>query len=189
MRKWLKSSVWVHGEYGIKEAEAAKFIRQGRPILLVYDSDFRGLLQDKTPARVADRVAGQPFVWLAPVTKRQFHKAAMIAGALDREHTVLGRVEQSYLRHVLFGAADEAACSLCGRRLPVGLLVAAHLKARSATGCSSQPPAPTARDSRRRVVPTCGSTVDFPPPPATDTCFRVRESADLLLAAPSLTNR
>jgi len=63
MRKWLKSSVWVHGEYGIKEAEAAKFIRQGRPILLVYDSDFRGLLQDKTPARVADRVAGQPFVW------------------------------------------------------------------------------------------------------------------------------
>jgi len=43
----------------------------------------------------------------------------------------LGRVEQSYLRHSLFGEVEHAVCSLCGRHLPIGLLVAAHAKPRS----------------------------------------------------------
>jgi hypothetical protein len=69
--------------------------------------------------------------WLAPVTKRQFERAAAREGALDREHSVLGRTEQSYLRHLLFGKGKQGKCSLCNRSLPVGLLVAAHLKQRS----------------------------------------------------------
>jgi hypothetical protein len=52
-------------------------------------------------------------------------------GPLDREHSVLGRVEQSYLRHILFDGKEHADCSLCGRSLPVGLLIAAHVKPRS----------------------------------------------------------
>jgi hypothetical protein len=73
-------------------------------------------------------VAGDPVRWLSPTTKRQFEQAAFKEGTLDREHSVLGRVEQSYLRHGLFGDAEDATCSLCGRRWPVGLLVAAHIK-------------------------------------------------------------
>jgi hypothetical protein len=41
------------------------------------------------------------------------------------------RVEQSYLRQILFRGEDIAMCSLCGRQLPIGLLVAAHIKPRS----------------------------------------------------------
>ena len=70
-------------------------------------------------------------VWLTPPTKRQFKQAALKGGPLDREHSVLGRVEQSYLRHVLFNGAEHAACSMCGRRLPLGLRIAAHIKPRS----------------------------------------------------------
>jgi len=125
------SSVWAFGEYGTKEREAAKFIRKGASISLIHDFEFRKVLENGRPARVADRIAGEPVLWLAPVTKRQFYRAAIKEGPLDREHTILGRLEQSYLRHALFGEAELAICSLCGRRLPVGLLIAAHLKPRS----------------------------------------------------------
>jgi hypothetical protein len=125
------SSVWAFGDYGTKELKAAQLIRQGASISLVLDSEFRKLVDEGRPARVGDRIAGEPVEWLAPPTLRQFERAASIKGPLDREHTVLGRVEQGYLRHVLFQKADRAACSLCGRLLPVGLLIAAHIKPRS----------------------------------------------------------
>ena len=83
------------------------------------------------PARAADRIGGDPVRWLASATKRQFERAALKEGPLDREHSILGRVEQSYLRHILFRDVEQARCSLCGRRLPVGLLIAAHVKPRS----------------------------------------------------------
>jgi hypothetical protein len=125
------SSVWKHGDYGTKELDAARLIRKGASISLVYDSEFRKLLERGKPARVADRIAGEPVLWLVPATERQFHQAANKRGPLDQEHTVLGRLEQSYLRHALFGETEHATCSLCGRRLPVTLLIAAHLKPRS----------------------------------------------------------
>jgi len=129
-----ESSNWKYGDHGIKERDVARWIRHGAPISIVHDIEFRKLLEKGSPARVADRIAGEPVQWLARATKRQFERAANKEGPLDREHTVLGRVEQSYLRHALFGEKELATCSLCGRRLPVGLLVAAHLKPR--TECS-----------------------------------------------------
>ena|GEM_PF-1416623 len=114
-----------------KEQKAAQLVRQGAAISLVHDSEFRKLLEDRRPARIADRIAGDPVEWFALPTKKQFIQAAKIKGPLDREHSVLGRVEQSYLRHILFDGDEHATCSLCGRRLPVGLLIAAHVKPRS----------------------------------------------------------
>jgi hypothetical protein len=125
------SSRWAFGEYGTKERDAARLIRKGAPISLVHDSEFRKLVEQGRRARVADRVGGEPVLWIVPATKRQFERVARIEGSLDREHTVNGRLEQSYLRSKLFGGAEEATCSLCGRCVPVGLLVAAHLKPRS----------------------------------------------------------
>jgi hypothetical protein len=125
------SSVWAFGDYGTKELDAARLIRKGASISLVHDFEFRRLLEKGRGARVADRVAGEPVQWVVPATKRQFEQVARAPGELDREHTVRGRLEQSYLRYALFGNAENATCALCGCRLPVSLLVAAHLKPRS----------------------------------------------------------
>jgi hypothetical protein len=125
------SSVWAFGDYGTKELKAAQLIRKGASISLILDSEFRKLMEKGTPARTVGRIAGEPVEWLTTPTKRQFLRTASIKGPLDREHTALGRVEQSYLRHILFKEIDRAKCSLCGRLLPVGLLIAAHIKPRS----------------------------------------------------------
>jgi hypothetical protein len=106
-------------------------VRRGNSVAVVHDFEFRRLLEKRHPARVCDRIAGQPVQWLAGATTRQFEKAAAVGGPLDREHSAIGRVEQSFLRHQLFGEVEEAGCSLCGRRLPISLLVAAHIKPRS----------------------------------------------------------
>ena len=124
------SGVWAYGVYGRKEKRVADLIREGRPISIVHDSEFRKLL-DGGRARVCDRIAGEPVQWLSQVTKRQFQRVARLEGPLDREHSALGRVEQSFLRRVLFGSVKESICSLCGRLLPTTLLVAAHIKPRS----------------------------------------------------------
>jgi hypothetical protein len=125
------SSVWAYGDHGTKEKAVAQLIRRGASISVIPDTEFRELLEQGRRARLSDRVAGEPILWVAPATKRQFKEVARIEGPLDREHTHRGRVEQSYLRSLLFGTAEEAPCSLCGRELPVSLLVAAHVKPRS----------------------------------------------------------
>ncbi len=125
------SSVWAYGDHGTKERRAAQLIREGRRVVVVNGSEFRKLVELGRPAKVLDRVAGQPTEWLTTPPKRQFGKAAAIDGPLDQEHSVKGRVEQSFLRRRLFSDAEEADCSLCGRRLPLGFLVAGHIKARS----------------------------------------------------------
>jgi hypothetical protein len=124
-------TVWKYGDYGTKERRAAILVRRGHSIALVHDFEFRELVEGRRPARVSDRIAGQPVQWLAGATRRQFQRAATIAGPLDREHSAIGRVEQGFLRHQLFGDVEEGSCSLCGRRLPTSLLVAAHIKPRS----------------------------------------------------------
>jgi len=125
------SSAWAFGDYGTKERDAARIIRDGGSIALVQDTEFRKLIERGKKARVSDTIAGQPVRWLSAATKRQFKHAAAIDGPLDREHSVLGRVEQSYLRRRLFGSREIIACALCGRRVSVVLLVAAHIKPRS----------------------------------------------------------
>jgi hypothetical protein len=49
----------------------------------------------------------------------------------DRVVQALARTEQAYWRQMLFGGAREGRCAICGRDLPVQLLVAARIKQRS----------------------------------------------------------
>src|ERR1051326_8177650 len=126
------SPVWAKGDHGRKEQRAAKLMRRGQRILIVDDAEFRKLMEGRGWARVSDRVAGQPIEWIQNISEKAFKRAAAVKGSLDREHSTTGRVEQGYLRRSLFGAADEGVCCLCGRRLPIELLIAAHIKPRSA---------------------------------------------------------
>jgi hypothetical protein len=106
------SSFWAYGDHGLKEQQAAALLRRGKPISVVHDFEFRNLLESGRPARVADRVAGEPVRWLIAPSKRQFRSVAELGGPLDREYSARGRVEQSYLRHILFGNENCAKCSL-----------------------------------------------------------------------------
>jgi hypothetical protein len=103
--------VWAFGDYGTKEWDAARLIRKGASISLTHDAEFRKLVEQGRRARIADRVAGEPVRWVVPATRREFERAAKIDGPLDREHSVLGRLEQSYLRSRLFKGMEEAICS------------------------------------------------------------------------------
>lgn len=51
----------------------------------------------------------------------------------DRQVLVTARSEQSRLRRRLFGDELVGTCALCGRDLPVAMLVAAHIKRRADT--------------------------------------------------------
>lgn len=66
----------------------------------------------------------------------------------DRRVVVAVRVEQPQLRRRLFGTAETAQCALCGRELPVAMLITAHIKRRADT---------TAAERRRTdtVMPAC----------------------------------
>jgi len=50
---------------------------------------------------------------------------------LDVESKFKRRVEQPYLRNLLFGGKEVCECSICGHQFPVQLLVAAHIKQRA----------------------------------------------------------
>lgn len=71
-----------------------------------------------------------------------------LAEELDRVAQVLRRIEQSYLRRLLFPTGN-ATCDLCGRRFQVEFLVAAHIKRRSA--CSEA----ERRDVQHIVMAAC----------------------------------
>jgi hypothetical protein len=68
--------------------------------------------------------------------------------ARDRMAARAQRTEQAYLRKHFLGGNSHGPCCLCGRAFPVELLVAAHVKPRSA--CS-----PIERADPRNVVPMC----------------------------------
>jgi len=141
---------WAYGDFGLKEAAAAARIRSGQQLAIVHDDEFRKLLEKNRPARRSDYVAGQPIAWLLPPPdKNKFDDVARIQGPLDREQTVQGRVEQGFLRGMLFQGRDRSTCSLCGAVLPTELLVAAHIKPRSE--CNSQ----ERRDARNIAFPVC----------------------------------
>ncbi|MGH9615102.1 MAG: hypothetical protein ACRD28_00065 [Acidobacteriaceae bacterium] len=122
---------WQENEAGKKERRAAEMIRHGSGISVVAAEEFQKLLERGRPAKVMDRVAGEPVEWLRGSTPREFRRAANVSGELDVLHSVLGRAEQAFLRRRLFGYADEACCALCGRTMPVALMIAAHIKPRS----------------------------------------------------------
>lgn len=144
-----RSTKWKLKGHGLKERYAAHLIREGYPLVVVSDAEFRKLVESGKRARMLDRVAGEPTEWLLSAPKKEFQAVAKLAGPLDREHSAKGRVEQSYLRRLLFGASDAAKCSLCRRELPVSLLIAGHIKARSeCTRCERL-------DAKNIVFPVC----------------------------------
>ena len=49
----------------------------------------------------------------------------------DREISTIARLEARYLRQQLLGNVKAFPCAICGRTLPVALLVTAHIKTRS----------------------------------------------------------
>ena len=51
--------------------------------------------------------------------------------SLDQPTLAQGRKEQRLLRSLLFGKAQDAVCALCGKKYPVGLMTAAHIKRRA----------------------------------------------------------
>lgn len=120
------SPFWAYGDHGLKELRAAQLIRAGNRIKVIDDVEFRKLLEFGRPAKISDRVSGQPSQWLDTSSEKQFKKAAAIAGPLDREHSVKGRVEQGYLRGMLFGDKEEAECSVCGRTWPLSSCRGSH---------------------------------------------------------------
>ena len=67
---------------------------------------------------------------------------------LDEKRQVWARKEQAALRDHLFGRAGHGTCSLCGEKLPVHLIVAAHIKPRAQ--CSEKE-----RRDFLNIVPMC----------------------------------
>ena len=71
------------------------------------------------------------------VTQEQYEETVReFPDELDQQVRGSARVEQGFLRRRLFGSRPVGPCALCGRELPVDLLVAAHIKKRSA--CSHE---------------------------------------------------
>jgi hypothetical protein len=69
--------------------------------------------------------------------------------ALDIEGKTKSRVEQGFLRKVLFGKKTTGICGICGKEYPISFLVAAHIKKRSF--CSKE----EKLDFKNIVMPMC----------------------------------
>lgn len=68
---------------------------------------------------------------------------------LDAEGQTYKRKEQSFLRYYLFGGKSESVCGICGRKLPVNMLITSHIKKRSE--CSKE----EKLDYKNVVMPMC----------------------------------
>ena len=63
------------------------------------------------------------------VSKKEYNR--FLVEEVDVETKGTRRVEQPYLRSLLFGGREVCGCSICGHEFPVQLLVAAHIKQRA----------------------------------------------------------
>ncbi|MEU6150142.1 HNH endonuclease [Actinosynnema sp. NPDC047251] len=110
---------------------------------LGYRSAFVAAVLATLPRAMVTRAPASVSLGYAPtVPDREF-------GELDRTAVARYRVEQDALRHVLIGDDPSGRCALCGRVLPVELLVAAHIKRRSE--CSDE----ERRDLRNVAMLAC----------------------------------
>jgi hypothetical protein len=75
-------------------------------------------------------------------------KELAVLGRLDEKRLVSTRKEQAFLRKHLLGGKDYGECFVCGEKLPVELLVTAHIKARAK--CSDKE-----RRDGNNIVPMC----------------------------------
>lgn len=104
--------------------------------------------------RSADVIVAFPFLATRTegVVQGAFDRAISVLGgadSLDRKVESLSRVEQTYLRQMLFGRESTSRCAICGEEFPVELLVAAHIKRRSACSLDER------RDAEHIVMPAC----------------------------------
>jgi hypothetical protein len=133
-----------------------------RPLDLAY-SDFNAAVGDRPGERHGrfrvlveekSRTFLQEFPLLSerhvpPTLEEQYADAlATLTGDLDRKIEASQRLEQAYLRRILFPELD-AECGLCGRRFEIEFLVAAHIKQRAA--CTG----PERRDVTHVVMSAC----------------------------------
>jgi len=83
-------------------------------------------------------------------SKNEYEKAIKLdlEGQLDRSSNGTSRVEQGYLRKILFGKSVFAKCACCGEKLPTSMLWTAHIKKRSM--CSYEE-----KINTRIVMPMC----------------------------------
>ncbi|MFA5803866.1 MAG: hypothetical protein WC879_04435 [Melioribacteraceae bacterium] len=126
------SSQWAFDNCGHKEVKVANLLKTGKIILTVHDYDFQNLIESGKAAKALNRIAGQPIEWLLPaLEKEKYFKISKVPGTLDREHSVKGRLEQKFLREQLFGNKSFFKCGICGKILPLGIMVAGHIKPRS----------------------------------------------------------
>ena len=79
---------------------------------------------------------------------RPSRKELTVLGQLDEERRVVTRKEQAFLRRHLLEGKDYGKCFLCGEKLPVELLVTAHIKPRAK--CSEKD-----RRDWENIVPMC----------------------------------
>ncbi|MBI2818549.1 MAG: hypothetical protein HYX73_01090, partial [Acidobacteria bacterium] len=114
------------------------------------------VLQDKFVDRESGAAWGEwPSAEAPPergISKREFLEAVKELGqskSLDERSDVLRRTEQGFLRQWLFGRKKESDCKLCGRVMPVDLLVAAHVKKRASCTIEEK------RDYARNVMALC----------------------------------
>lgn len=93
------------------------------------------VLDAETSNRVLDILDLRSERYQPAVEQQQFRTAVETAianiDATDAPQVAAARVEQGYLRKHLFKDGVLGRCCMCGRDLPVDLLVASHIKKRS----------------------------------------------------------
>lgn len=105
-----------------------------------------GIQIDDGVLKYLDRLWKERTDTLAPVSKAGYVDAAVV---LDERIEGLKRIEQSFLRFMLFRVSKYGACCICGENMPVQLLVCAHIKKRSK--CTDE----EKKDYRNIVAPMC----------------------------------
>jgi hypothetical protein len=117
------------------------------------DRDHPPVASPGVPEALADRILDRFSLLLVNIYKRRSDLTSPITSAGDRTSPGKAREEQRHLRADLF-KDRTAICVLCGRTLPIDLLVAAHVKPRSL--CNDQ----ERLDTRRNVIPLCALGCD-----------------------------
>lgn len=87
-----------------------------------------------------------------PVSEADYsHVVERLEGnaSLDFESMTCRRREQSFLRYYLFDGCSDFVCGICGKRLPVNMMVTAHIKERNC--CSKK----EKLDFRHVIMPMC----------------------------------
>lgn len=141
-----RSTQWKHGTFGLKEARAAKFIRGGSRLALILSEDLDSLLAGR-PVIEYEYVAGHSIATLRAECQAE-------AFLLDKELLTNVRLEQGKLRTLHFGRQKVCRCSVCGRLLPVNLLVIGHIKPRARCKPAEK------RDLKHIAMPICSLGCD-----------------------------